>query len=91
MFVIMSAFVQSYAQIDFATYTTTLPNSAVTFKMVPIPAGNFLMGSSDKENHHKTNEGPQQKVSVAAFWMGEHGLPPLINSSIGYMRIRIIQ
>jgi formylglycine-generating enzyme required for sulfatase activity len=72
MLVLMSAFVQSYAQIDFTTYTTTLPNSAVTFKMVPIPAGNFLMGSSDKENHHKTNEGPQQMVSVAAFWMGEH-------------------
>ncbi|MBG9375408.1 SUMF1/EgtB/PvdO family nonheme iron enzyme [Panacibacter sp. DH6] len=65
-------FVQSYAQDDFKAYTTTIPNSAVTFKMLPIPAGTFLMGSSEKERHHQPNEGPQQKITIGAFWMGEH-------------------
>lgn len=40
--------------------------------MVPIPAGKFLMGSSDKEKYHKADEGPQTEVSVSAFWMEEH-------------------
>lgn len=69
---IMHVVVQSNAQEDFKTYTTTIPNSSISFKMVPIPAGKFLMGSSDKEKHHKADEGPQTEVSVSAFWMEEH-------------------
>jgi formylglycine-generating enzyme required for sulfatase activity len=72
IFAIMHIVVQTNAQEDFKAYTTMIPNSSISFKMVPIPAGKFLMGSSDKEKHHKANEGPQQQVSVSAFWMGEH-------------------
>jgi formylglycine-generating enzyme required for sulfatase activity len=71
-FAMVCSIVQSYAQNDFAPYSVIIPNSSVSFKMLPIPAGTFLMGSSDKEKHHKTNEGAQQKVAVAAFWMAEH-------------------
>ena len=71
-FGILVVFVQSYAQDDFKTYTTTIPNSTVSFKMLPIPAGSFMMGSNDKDKHYKPNEGPQQKITVGAFWMGEH-------------------
>lgn len=71
-FAIMHVFVQSSAQEDFKAYTTTIPNSTISFKMVPIPAGKFLMGSSDKEKYHKADEGPQTEVSVSAFWMEEH-------------------
>lgn len=71
-FAIMHVVAQSNAQGDFKAYTTTIPNSTISFKMVPIPAGKFLMGSSDKEKHHKADEGPQTEVSVSAFWMEEH-------------------
>jgi formylglycine-generating enzyme required for sulfatase activity len=54
----------------FSTYKFTLPGSSVQCKMVPINAGSFLMGSNDTEKNREADEGPQRKVSVAAFWMG---------------------
>ncbi|MBL0742564.1 formylglycine-generating enzyme family protein [Chryseolinea lacunae] len=42
------------------------------FKMVPIPAGSFLMGSPATEQGRDDDEGPQKNVTVSAFWMGEH-------------------
>ncbi len=53
-------------------YTATIPGSTVNFKMVPVAAGSFLMGSNSNDKLAKPDEGPQQRVSVSAFWMGEH-------------------
>ncbi len=57
---------------DFNAYEQTVPNSQVKFKMVPIPAGSFKMGSPDTEKGRRPDEGPQTTVSLAAFWMAEH-------------------
>jgi formylglycine-generating enzyme required for sulfatase activity len=54
----------------FTAYKFTLPGSAIQSKMVPINAGSFLMGSSDNEKDRKSDEGPQRKVTISAFWMG---------------------
>ncbi len=54
----------------FAAYKFTVPGSALQTRMVPVEAGSFLMGSSDIEKGREGDEGPQRKVSVAAFWMG---------------------
>ena len=51
-------------------YTQEIPGSKVSFQMVPIPAGEFLMGSPDDEPKRKSSEGPQRKVKMEAFWMG---------------------
>ncbi len=56
----------------FATYKFTLPGSGLQSKMVPINEGSFLMGSSDNEKERKSDEGPQRKVTVSAFWMGAY-------------------
>ena len=53
-------------------YTETIPDTPVTFEMVPIPGGTFTMGSSAKEAGHKADEGPQHEVQIAPFWMGKH-------------------
>jgi formylglycine-generating enzyme required for sulfatase activity len=50
-------------------YTVTLPNSDVTFEMIPIPGGEFLLGSPPDEPGRQPSEGPQLKVRVAPFWM----------------------
>jgi formylglycine-generating enzyme required for sulfatase activity len=55
---------------DFKAYDQTLPGSLFKSKMLPIPAGSFLMGSSSTETDRNTDEGPQKKVNVSAFWMG---------------------
>lgn len=61
----------SFAQ-EFKAYEQTVPSSTVKFKMVPIPAGTFTMGSPATEKFREEDEGPQKKVDVSAFWMGEH-------------------
>ncbi|MCA9049185.1 MAG: formylglycine-generating enzyme family protein [Planctomycetaceae bacterium] len=49
-----------------------IPNSSVTFRMEPIPGGDFLMGSPDTETGRDADaEGPQRKVSVEPFWMAQ--------------------
>ena len=53
-----------------APYTETIPNTKVTFDMVPIAAGSFTMGSPDAEAGRAADEGPQHKVSISAFYMG---------------------
>jgi formylglycine-generating enzyme required for sulfatase activity len=56
----------------FETYEQTIPGSSVKFKMVPVPEGSFTMGSPAAETGRQPDEGPQKKVSVAAFWMGAY-------------------
>lgn len=52
-------------------YTVTLPGSNVTFEMVPIPGGNFLLGSPESEAERGDDEGPQVEVTVPPFWMAK--------------------
>jgi formylglycine-generating enzyme required for sulfatase activity len=53
-------------------YTQTIPGTDIKFEMVPIPGGEFVMGSPDKEPNRKDDEGPQHKVRIEPFWMGKH-------------------
>ena len=57
---------------NFTSYETIIPGSEVKFKMIAVKAGKFLMGSDEKDIFHKPDEGPQKKVKVSAFWIGEH-------------------
>jgi formylglycine-generating enzyme required for sulfatase activity len=52
-------------------YTNTIPGTKVTYAMVPIPGGEFTMGSPADEEGRQENEGPQIKVRVQPFWMGQ--------------------
>ena len=40
--------------------------------VVPIPGGEFLLGSPESEEGRNEDEGPQRRVSVEPFWMGKH-------------------
>ena len=55
---------------DMKPYTNTIPGTAVNYVMLPIPGGEFLMGSPDSEKDRKPDEGPQHKVQISPFWMG---------------------
>jgi formylglycine-generating enzyme required for sulfatase activity len=52
------------------TYKVTIPNTTVTYSLVSIPAGEFLMGSAGPKA--KKDEQPQHKVRLDAFWMQAH-------------------
>ncbi|HWH71159.1 MAG TPA: SUMF1/EgtB/PvdO family nonheme iron enzyme, partial [Candidatus Sulfotelmatobacter sp.] len=52
-------------------YTNSIPGTHVAYVMVPIPAGEFTMGSPEAEAKRKADEGPQHKVKIEPFWMGQ--------------------
>ena len=53
-------------------YTETIPGTNVTFEMIPIPGGEFLLGSPADEAARNQDEGPQVKVRVPPYWIGKH-------------------
>jgi formylglycine-generating enzyme required for sulfatase activity len=53
-------------------YKQVLDGTDVSFEMVPIPGGEFLMGSPKTEADRGTDEGPQVKVKIEPFWMGKY-------------------
>lgn len=57
---------------DMADYSSQIPSTKATYNMVALKGGKFLMGSPDSEPHHQANEGPQQEVQIAPFWIGKH-------------------
>ncbi|MFT4586835.1 MAG: formylglycine-generating enzyme required for sulfatase activity/mono [Candidatus Binatia bacterium] len=59
-------------QADMKPYTHRVPDSLVDFHMVPIPGGQFVMGSPESETKRADDEGPQHKVKIDPFWMGKH-------------------
>lgn len=63
---------QSDSNSGFTTYEQKIPGTTVSFKMVPIPAGSFKMGSSENQKEHRADEGPAMEVKLSAFWMEEH-------------------
>lgn len=40
--------------------------------MIGIPAGKFTIGSSVTEKSRQDDEGPQNEITLTAFWMAEH-------------------
>ncbi len=48
-------------------YKVTIPGTEVTFEMVPVPGGTFLMGDPDVDG-----AGPPVKVKVDPFWVGKY-------------------
>jgi formylglycine-generating enzyme required for sulfatase activity/mono/diheme cytochrome c family protein len=50
-------------------YTEAIPGTQVSFDMLPIPPGTFMMGSPKSEPKRNPDEGPQHKVTISPFWM----------------------
>ena len=60
------------AEKEMVGYKELIPGTGVTFDMLPIPSGTFVMGSPESEKGRRPDEGPQHKVKLEAFWMGKH-------------------
>ena len=55
-----------------AEYTSVIPGLKAEYTMIPIPGGEFTMGSPDSEANRGDDEGPQVKIKIEPFWMGKH-------------------
>ncbi|HEY2894558.1 MAG TPA: SUMF1/EgtB/PvdO family nonheme iron enzyme, partial [Pirellulales bacterium] len=58
-------------QDEMRPYTDVIANGDVTFGMVPIRGGKYLMGSPAAESGRNEDEGPQHEVEIEPFWMGK--------------------
>jgi len=56
---------------SFESFVETIPETAVSFKMLAIDGGTFKMGSPDDEALRDTDEGPLVEVSVSPYFMAE--------------------
>ena len=56
---------------DMKPYTNSIPGTPVSYAMVPIPSGEFVMGSPATEPGRKPDEGPPHPVRISPFWMGK--------------------
>ena len=57
---------------NFISYDQVITGSPLSFKMLPIQGGTFLIGSAANEKGRNADEGPQKKLSIAAFWMSAY-------------------
>ncbi len=55
-------------------YKAVIPGTAIEFEMLPIPGGQFLLGSPDSEPGRLADEGPQILVKTRPFWMAKNEL-----------------
>ena len=62
----------SGASLNAEVFEQIIPGTDVSFKMVPIPGGIFMMGSPQAEKGRKDDEGPQHEVVIEPFLMEEH-------------------
>jgi len=53
-------------------YVQRIQDTDAKFEMVPIPGGEFQMGSPAEEADRKEDEGPQRTLKIAPFWMGKY-------------------
>jgi len=53
-------------------YRENIPGTEISFEMIPITGGEFVMGSPASEPERNEDEGPQVRVKVAPFWLGKY-------------------
>ena len=56
----------------FEVYVEVIARTGVSFEMVPISGGTFVMGSPEGEVGRGADEGPQVEVRIDPFWMGRY-------------------
>ncbi|MFT6863093.1 MAG: sulfatase activating formylglycine-generating enzyme [Akkermansiaceae bacterium] len=55
---------------DLKAYTETVPKAGgATIEMLPIPGGEFTIGTPETEADRSQDEGPQKAIKIEPFWM----------------------
>lgn len=52
-------------------YAQRIPGTDLSFEMIPVPGGSYLMGSPDEEDDRNDDEGPQVQVAVNPMWVAK--------------------
>jgi formylglycine-generating enzyme required for sulfatase activity len=57
---------------NFTSYRDTIPGTTISFEMIAIPGGKFLMGSPQNEKGRRQDENPLHSVEIDSFWIGKY-------------------
>lgn len=68
----LTTYIVSAQENSFLPYDQAISGSLLSFKMIPIKGGTFILGSAANEKGRNIDEGPQKKLSIAAFWMSAY-------------------
>jgi formylglycine-generating enzyme required for sulfatase activity len=63
---------EAKVEAEMKPYAEKIPGTDVSFAMVPIRGGRFVMGSPASEADRGEDEGPAFEAEVEPFWMGKH-------------------
>ena len=62
----------SAAEVDsFESFTETVPGTGASIRMIAVPGGEFTLGSPENEPFRRSDEGPEKRVRISAFFMAE--------------------
>ncbi len=56
---------------EFISFRETIPGTSVSFNMVAVPGGTFMMGSPEDEPFRNSDEGPVREVLIDSLFFGE--------------------
>jgi len=72
---VVNAFRPKYSEpaklTGFENFEETIPGTYESISMIAVPGGEFLLGSPNDEPFRREDEGPQKRVKVSDFYMGE--------------------
>ena len=54
------------------TRSVNIPGTNVSFSLVFVESGSFLMGSPEEETNRDEDEGPQKEIHVDGYWIGQY-------------------
>ncbi len=67
----LERFTESAKVTSHDNFTETIPGTTISFNMKAISGGSFKIGSPEKEQMRKADEGPQKEIKLSPFFMAE--------------------
>lgn len=55
-------------------YTHKIDRTNISFEMIPVPGGTYVIGSPESEEGRTEDEGPQFTVTIEPFWIAKNEL-----------------
>ncbi len=63
---------EAASEAEMKPYAEVIEHTEIEIEMIPIPGGQYLMGSLESEAEHQADESPQHPVRLAPFWIGKY-------------------
>ncbi len=62
---------EAASESEMKPYSEVIEHTTAKIELLPIPGGQFIMGSPESEENRGEDEGPAHQVTVSPFWMSK--------------------